>query len=484
MIRQMNRHPKPLLPPDSSLVVRILVVTATAMMALLPFHAFLTVWASSLVGHYTAMRLWKEFLLAGLVIGCAMLYLLPARHARMPGLSGLSGTPGLVETWRRLRFSRPTEFWLATLIPIYLLLLAGYGAAAYVAHAVSLKAAAFGVLLDSRFLVFFLVIWLLSIRSDLIVRHWRQILLVPAAVVICFGLLQFSVLPADFLTHFGYGKQTIEAIQTVDQKADYQRIQSTLRGANPLGAYLVLVLAALGSLALRQTGSKQRAGSSRRSYYALAFAAACAALAMTFSRSAWIGTMATCGYLLWNTLRGTRYWRQVVVAGTVGLVIFGTVGIMLRQNDTFQNAFLHTDEHSRSVTSSNQGHFMATTNGLRDVVRQPLGRGPGTAGPASVDNMVAAPRLAENYFVQIAQEVGIFGVGLFVAINCLVARALWLRRSDALAVVLLAALVGISVVNLLSHAWTDDTLSYIWWGLAGAALAIPTVERGSVRNTE
>jgi hypothetical protein len=37
--------------------------------------------------------------------------------------------------------------------------------------------------------------------------------------------------------------------------------------------------------------------------------------------------------------------------------------------------------------------------------------------------------------------------------------------------ILLASLAGITFVNLLSHAWTDDTLAYLWWGLAGIALA-------------
>ena len=34
----------------------------TLIMALLPFHAFLTIWLSTFVGHYTALRLWKEVL--------------------------------------------------------------------------------------------------------------------------------------------------------------------------------------------------------------------------------------------------------------------------------------------------------------------------------------------------------------------------------------------------------------------------------------
>jgi hypothetical protein len=60
---------------------------------------------------------------------------------------------------------------------------------------------------------------------------------------------------------------------------------------------------------------------------------------------------------------------------------------------------------------------------------------------------------------------------LFIAINYLVACELWYRRNSLLARVLLASFVGITFVNLLSHAWADDTLAYLWWGLAGLAIA-------------
>src|SRR5437588_10590140 len=45
---------------------------------LMPFHAFLTVWGSTLVGHYTALRLWKEALLV--ICAIAALFLLATDH--------------------------------------------------------------------------------------------------------------------------------------------------------------------------------------------------------------------------------------------------------------------------------------------------------------------------------------------------------------------------------------------------------------------
>ncbi len=111
---------------------------------------------------------------------------------------------------------------------------------------------------------------------------------------------------------------------------------------------------------------------------------------------------------------------------------------------------------------------------MDDVLSEPLGRGIGTAGPASVYNRPAGEtRIADNYFVQITQEMGWAGLILFMSIYALVAKGLWLRRKDNLALALLVSLIGLSAVNLFSHAWTDDTLAYIWFGLAGIALAKP-----------
>jgi O-antigen ligase len=103
-------------------------------------------------------------------------------------------------------------------------------------------------------------------------------------------------------------------------------------------------------------------------------------------------------------------------------------------------------------------------------VNEPLGRGVGTAGPASVYNNNNV-RISENYFLQVAQETGWAGLILFIAINYLIVCELWRRRNEVLARILLASLAGITFINLLSHAWTDDTLAYLWWGLTGIALA-------------
>ena len=32
---------------------------------------------------------------------------------------------------------------------------------------------------------------------------------------------------------------------------------------------------------------------------------------------------------------------------------------------------------------------------------------------------------------------------------------------------LLASFIGVSVASLTAHAWADDTIVYVWWGIAG-----------------
>lgn len=439
-------------------LARIIAIACAIIIALLPFHAFLTVWFSSFFGHYTELRLWKEFLLLAL--------------AAMAVIVGVRQRPDW--PWSKKLFG-PTR--LCSVIKLYGLLVILAGLFAYFAGGVSLRALGYGLLLDLRFLLFFGIVWIVTVHGrQFILRYWRRLLFVPAVIVVGFGILQFAVLPADFLSHFGYGPSTIDAVQTVDQKDMYQRVQSTLRGANPFGAYLILILAASGAVLI----SNPR----RQTWYAAIFAAACVALALTFSRSAWIGAVVALAWLLFQALRSVRLRRYALVAAGVGLIAFAAVGFILRDNDVFQNLVFHTDEHTQSAESSNDGHFASTVAGLADVARHPLGSGTGTAGPASVYNTEAPARIAENYFVQVGQETGVLGLALFVAINVLLGRELWRRRRDVLARALLASLLGITSVSLLMHAWTDDTIAYVWWGLAGAAMALASARSAKLAEKE
>lgn len=428
--------------PFTAKVTAVATALVVLILVLVPFHAFLSVWAASIFGHYGAARLWEEVLLAVLVpLSCWLLW-------RDKPLRAMAA-----QSWL---------FWLmGAYVAVHILL----GGIAVLRHQVDALALGYALIENLRLVMFFSVAWVVASQSGWLRERWRHLLLVPAGIVVGFGLLQAFALPHDFLRHFGYGPTTIAPYETVDQKAQYVRVQSTMRGANPLGAYLVVIVAAATVFCAR----KKRIGW-RTASMAVLGVATLAVLYFTYSRSAYIGAAVALAAVVWLLVRGRRA-KQWLLVGAAGLVLAGAgATLALRHNDRFENTFFHTDEHSHSLNSSNQKRSSALAAGVHDVVRQPLGNGPGSAGPASVHNDHPA-RLAENYYLQIGQEVGWLGLVIFILINVLVAWQLWQRRAESLPVVLLASLVGITCVNMLSHAWTDDTLAYIWWGFAGIACA-------------
>lgn len=409
-----------------------------AIILLVPFHAFLTVWLSSLVGHYTTLRLWKEVLLVLCAIGA--IYLL------------------LTDSKIRIHTMTRRLVWL---VLAYMSLNVIWGLLAINQHDVNAKALGYGLIVNLRFLVFFLVAWAAALRLVRLRNNWPWLVYWPAIGVVIIGLLQVFVLPDDFLRHFGYGNGTIQPIETINNNRDYLRAFSTLRGANPLGAYLVIPIS-LVTIWLLRRGRNWR--------YALFLAAAAMLLFFSFSRSAWVGAALSVATILFLNRLSAKS-QKIAVVVVAGLVLVGAgLTVAFHRTARFENFIFHTQTNSAVPTTSNSERLTALQNGAENLSQHPLGNGPGTAGPASVYNN-HPPRIAEDYYIQIGQEVGWLGLFVFLLINAGVAYLLFLRRGDPLALALFASLIGITFINLLSHAWTDDTLAYVWWGLAGIAMA-------------
>jgi hypothetical protein len=404
---------------------------------LVPFQGFLTVWAAHLFGHYTALRLWDEVILALCIIGVLF----------------------LLVTDRKIRFNTLSRR-LVWLILSYIGLTIIWGAIFYASHQVTAKALGYGLVVNLRYLAFFLVTWAVALRIGKLRVHWQKLIIWPATIVIVFGLLEIFILPHDFLKFFGYGPNTIPVMETINNNARYLRFPSTLRGANPLGAYLIIPISLMTVLITKQKLSWQRG---------LFLVGAVIVLFYTFSRSAWLGALLSVAIIYITSRMSEKYKKFVVVSAAAIILAAGLLFVVFHNNSRFQNFVFHTQTHSAVKTTSDGDHLSALKNGLSDIAHHPLGRGPGTAGPASVYNN-GKTRISENYFIQIGQEVGWLGLILFLLINVGVGYLLWLRRDDPLALSLLASLVGISLVNLLLYAWSDDTLAYIWWGLAGLAM--------------
>lgn len=428
---------------------KIILYSAVIIFLALPFTTPISLFLGTKLSHFDLFKAWKE--IAMVIIGALVLFsgVLKNFHRNQETLFK-------VLLWAVMAYAGWT-----IISGLYALL---------VEHTINWEALIYALIINLRFLFFFLLCWAVSLYSDFLIKNWKKLLLVPAAIVIGFGLLQHFVLPDDFLRHIGYGPNTIAAYQTIDQKPDYARIQSTLRGPNPLGVYMILIVTSL-LVGLRWQKWRQAA----------LLAAALMVTYYSYSRSAWLGMVASLGIFIYLTINSARLRRWVIVAGAAILMLLAATAYLARDNNFVQNTLLHTDETSRSPMSSNEGRAAAIRQGLSDVVQEPLGRGPGSAGPGSLRND-KPERIAENYYLQIGQELGWVGLSLFVAINVLTVMVLWERRNSDLAKLLLASFVGISLANMVSHAWADETIALLWWGLAGVALTAGIVRQKEAKK--
>lgn len=402
---------------------------------ILPFHAFLTSWGANNFGYLDVFRVWKEILI--LLILPIVIYL----------------------GWKNQETrSFIKESWVVKLFILYIFLHLVLGLLAIKTQAVNREALLYSFIINLRFIGFFLITYIVAAQSAFLKKNVYKIVLWPAIGVIAVGLIQRLTLSHNLLGYF-YGRATIPPYQTIDGNEDLKRIQSTLRGANPLGAYLILSLVAIAAFI------------KRRALRYLLLLMGFFVLFYSFSRSGWIGSLIGLWLLSWWMLLKKHHRTWVISSVMILFVIIGSTFYLFKSQPLAKDALLHTSDASRSSVSSNEARRESLKNGFYDVTHQPFGGGPGTAGPASYRNNPLPTRISENYFLQIGQEVGVVGLLTFIAINGVVARNLWVKRQELLARVLLASLAGITFVNLISHAWTDDTLSLIWWGLAGICLA-------------
>ncbi len=424
---------------QSSTSVRVAQAGIVTILVAAPFHAFLTVWGASLVGNYTALRLWSAVII-GMLSAIGVYWLVRDARFRIKFLGTL----------------------LVRLILAYALLTVLYAALGVFVFEVSPRAAATGLLLNLRFLAFFLLVLATAQYSPWLGKNWRRLILVPGGIVAAFAVAQYLVLPSDFLRHFGYGPGTIDPFETINNNPNYLRFSSTLRGPNPLGAYMLVILTTC--VALWNKDSK------RKFLLSLTAILSLCALLISFSRSAWIGLVVSLVVVLAVRYRTALTKQRVMVAFAVATTLLALLFVVANNNRFVQNAIFHTDDSSVVKTSSNDARSSALSSGTVEVLTNPIGGGVGSAGPASFQSSGAVD-IAENYFVQIGQETGWLGLGLFVTILFVVGKSLWQNRRSTLALASFASLIGLLVVNMLSHAWADDTLAFTWWGMAGIALA-------------
>jgi hypothetical protein len=409
---------------------RYLLFGATALFIYMPFHIFLSQWLSTFTGGLETWKIGKDVFTALLTVLCVVTIV-----------------------WRRLYTK--TYLWILGLTVVYGLLHLTLWFSTNQPADTGILATVYNVRIFCYALIGYSLALLIP-NSKILIPKFTRILIIVSTAVCLLALAQW-LLPKDILTHFGYSiDRGVKPAFFIDNKGDLPRVFSTLREPNSLGAYLLIASTILTGSIIKywKTNRRMLLGGLLLLHILILF--------LTFSRSALAGLLISqlllLGYLARSLIKKFAVPLAVVLL-TLSIGLFA-----LRDQYFVQNFIFHSDENSESSISSNDDHFTAAQRGIDGVADQPLGHGPGTAGPVSVHS---GGLITENYYVQIAYEAGIIGLLLFIAALYFILKSLWKNRKDALAVYLLASFVGLALMNLLLHTWANEAVAITWFTLAG-----------------
>lgn len=426
-----------------------------ALLFLLPFQAFLQVWLRFKLGlpleQVFYLSLWKEFLVATLILLAGLKIALEKK------------VPFKILTLDKLIFG----FFLLALLYFF-------------AFGGGLEQKITGLRYDLEFFGIYFLARIFQF-SKYQIKAFLGIFLGTAAVAVVFGLLQVSLIPPDFLVKLGYSGSFEEYLKTgiiptyeplSSALSNLYRIQSTFPGDLQFSSYLILVVTFLGAIVLF---SKTKT----KIYLAIPLLASAIALAATFTRSAWIGFVFAGFAILLIFVKRKIY----IILPAIALIVLSFASFkMLLENKTFETLILHGEVRGGELFGSTEGHKSAFGEAVNIIVQNPLGKGVGTAGPASkVGEKVVIP---ESWYLQILIEFGVLGLILFVGIIISLGKKLYLIYQKAkdplpkmLALGLLGALIGLSVQNLFLHTWADTATAYPFWLFAGLLVALFGKER-------
>lgn len=321
-----------------------------------------------------------------------------------------------------------------------------------------------GLAIDLRYILFFCLVYILILlRPDYKVWFIR-IGTIGAFIVVCFATLQLF-LPPDILSYIGYSKNTIAPYLTVDKNPEYVRVNSTLRGPNPLGAYAGMVLAFLAAILVR--GRLKLA--KQKVLIGTVVLGICSVVAVwiSYSRSALVAALAAFAIVFIVTMR-RKLSRNAWIAICVMTFALAGALVAVRGSTIVSNVLFHENPNGGSSISSNEDHISSLQTGVSDLAKEPFGSGVGSTGSASLFS--DTPTVVENQYLFVAHETGWLGLIVFLVIFSMVLVRAWKKRTDWLALGVFASGIGLALIGLLLPVWADDTVSIIWWGIAAVAI--------------
>ncbi len=418
----------------------------------LPFHAFLTM----LARYYFLLNgqqvffvaFWKELLIILLV------------------------TVVLTKSlWRsKLPFKILTIDWL-------IFALFGLGVLSIIYGTKDLNQAIWGLRTDFEFFaVYFLARSIINNKNQL--KILLASILGSGVLVALFGFIQIYFLPADYLMRFGYTwlpwvpNGPLQAYQGL---GNLVRIISTFSGAIQLGPYLaILILLSISLLIFIKSKIIK--------IFLVFFSIFCLfPLYHTFTRSAWLGLTVSLFILILILLQ--KSFKKISTSNkriiSVVLIVVFLAGLILGVSFLLKSAVpggaTYFDELVLHRASTSE-HLASITESLRTIKNNPFGSGLGTSGLVTL--RFGHRSLSENWYLQIALEMGVLGLGIFIAIMVLFIRSVYrLYRNNkdnfikGISLGVLLSFVCFSIVGLFLHAWGDNTVvALTFWILAGALI--------------
>jgi hypothetical protein len=194
-----------------------------------------------------------------------------------------------------------------------------------------------------------------------------------------------------------------------------------------------------------------------------------AALLLTQTRSAIIGALLV-AFLAFQPAAGRgRHWRTQVA------ILLGALAVVALPAVLGSGLTGRIASADNSSDQSTAGHVAGFSDGVDTIVRNPLGLGLGTGAGTGQRFDVKGDVIAENNYLEVGDELGVLPMLLFVALT--LTLLLWLRRAsredpDPLMTAVWAAGVGLVVAAWFLQTWSDFSVAWTYWGLAGATLGL------------
>ncbi len=409
-----------------AILQRLIGLGLAVVLLLMPFHAFFSIYLGSMGASQTIIQSWKE----AFVIVLGVLWII------------------FILSKRRLNIKLDTTNIVFMLIVFLSILVTIFVRP-------ESEAVLFGIKTNLVAIALYFIAQITLSNRAFIKRNLMWIIIIPGLIVSVLAILQGLIIPPEFLEQLGYSATTIDPRQIVDGSLKFYRAFSTLGGPNQLGAYLVIPLVFCLSYAIVQKKWK----------LLLLALPVLMAIFLSYSRSAWLGSIvAIFAVLAIATNKKARIYfvvASIVLVFSAGALISTQIG----KNTDIERVLLHGRYFENRIEGSDQNRLEAISTTTNSVMARPFGHGLGSAGPASFKS--THPVIIENWYLQIAYEIGLVGLLLYIIAFAGLLAGMLQDRNNPLAVSLFGATVGMLVMSLFLHTWADSTLVLIMFALYG-----------------